>query len=385
MSIKLDVSVASLSKQGEEVCGDSTEVIKTADATTVILSDGMGSGIKASILSILTTRIASRLLQRKIGLDQVFETIADTLPVCKVRGIAYSTLSVLRVSEDGSAHLIEYDNPPLILLSNNRVAPVEGRTRQIAGKDVAEAFFQVKPGDLLILASDGTTNAGVGGGLFKLGIGDEGLADNIISRDLIQEDAAKIAEKVMDLVDACYLSTLGDDSTVVIAKARTPRVIILLTGPPEDARLDHAVVSKLLGARDAKRIICGGATANMVAREMNRPLRTSLEYEDPSVPPIASIEGVDMVTEGILTLNKCIEKLENTMAGGPLRESRDGATLLAGELLKADKVTFLVGKALNPAHEELMRSVQLMPRSEAVEHLKALLSNMGKEVEIQRF
>ncbi|NPV81138.1 MAG: SpoIIE family protein phosphatase [Firmicutes bacterium] len=361
MSIKLDVSVASLSKQGEEVCGDSTEVIKTADATTVILSDGMGSGIKASILSILTTRIASRLLQRKIGLDQVFETIADTLPVCKVRGIAYSTLSVLRVSEDGSAHLIEYDNPPLILLSNNRVAPVEGRTRQIAGKDVAEAFFQVKPGDLLILASDGITNAGVGGGLFKLGIGDEGLADNIISRDLIQEDAAKIAEKVMDLVDACYLSTLGDDSTVVIAKARTPRVIILLTGPPEDARLDHAVVSKLLGARDAKRIICGGATANMVAREMNRPLRTSLEYEDPSVPPIASIEGVDMVTEGILTLNKCIEKLENTMAGGPLRESRDGATLLAGELLKADKVTFLVGKALNPAHEELMRSVQLMP------------------------
>jgi hypothetical protein len=385
MTIKLDVATSYLPKRGEEVCGDTSEVIRGNDATTIIFSDGLGSGIKASILSILTTKIASGLLQRRVEIEEVFETIADTLPICKVRNLAYSTLSILQIFNDGTSHLIEYDNPPLIFLRNGEEVPLERRERFIAGKPIQESSFQVEVGDLLILMSDGVTNAGVGGGLFKLGIGYDGLIDNIVTRSLYIKDSKDIADEIVELIDLCYLFKPGDDSTVVVMKVRSPKSVVVLTGPPGDPALDSSVVSKFLSFEGAAKVVCGGATGNMVAREVGRPIKTYAKYEDPSVPPTATIEGIDMVTEGILTLNKCIEKIENIKVGERIGSSRDGATLLAKTLLGADKVTFLIGEAINIAHEEFMQSLQLKPRTEAVGRLADLLTEMGKEIELQRF
>jgi len=379
---KLDVAVSSLSKHHEEVCGDTHCVIDGPEGKTIILSDGLGSGIKASILSILTTRIAAGLLKRRVNLDQVFATIAETLPICKTRQLAYSTLSILHISKTGEAHLIEYDNPELMFFRNGRVYPLERHQRVIASKPTQESFFQVRAGDVLLLMSDGVLNAGVGG-LYRLGLGNKGIAQYFVKYRLWAQPVAEIAKQLLNLVDACYLCEPRDDATVIAVSVREPRKAVVLTGPPLLPEDDRAVCRRFLREKAAVRIVCGGATANLIAREMNKPIKTSLVYEDPSVPPTASIEGIDLVTEGILTLNKCLERLNAVAHGGKLTSGQDGATLLAQKLLDADEILFLTGAAINPAHEQFMQSLQLLTRSEVVMAISQVLTGLGKEVTIE--
>lgn len=381
--MKFDVGISGIAKYREEVTGDTPEVIKAKDSITIILSDGLGSGIKASILSILTTKIAAGLIRRNIGLEQVFATIADTLPTCKVRNLAYATLSILKIQDTGRAHLIEYDNPGLIVLRDGEFLGIERRKRNIAGKDVNEAYFEVGIGDMLLLNSDGVINAGVGG-IYKLGLGEAGLIDNLKSRSLLGEEVEVIAGKIAELAECCYLCKPCDDSTAIVIKARPKKHALVFTGPPRDKNQDSAIVQRFL-ASDSLKIICGGASGNLVARMTGKKLQTSLQYEDPSVPPIATIEGVDLVTEGVLTLNRCLEKLEDYRITSQIAKGSDGATLLAKELLKADEIAFLMGTAFNPAHEEIMRSLQLKSRFEAVQNIENILSELGKETFLEIF
>jgi hypothetical protein len=380
--MKFDIGIAGIAKDREEVTGDTVEVVRGKDATTVIFSDGLGSGIKASILSILTVKIAAGLLRRNIALEQVFATIADTLPTCKVRNLAYATLTILKIDDSGAAHLIEYDNPGLIRIHEGEVIPVERRQREIAGKTIHESFFQVRFGELLLVNSDGVINAGVGG-IYRLGLGAAGLLDNLRGRSLLSAEVETLAAKIVDLAECCYLCKPGDDSTAIVIKARAERRAVVLTGPPLDSRLDTAVVGRFLGRYDAQKIICGGASGNLVARVADRKLKASLHYENPSVPPTATMEGVDLVTEGVLTLNKCLEQLEEYQIGQKLAVDSDGATLLLNMLLKADRIIFLAGTAFNPAHVEIMRSLQLKTRIEAVKRIREILTRLGKEVTLE--
>lgn len=384
MKIKVDVGVASLSKKGEEVCGDTTQVIENKDATTVILSDGLGSGIKASILSILSTQIATRLFKARVGMEQVFTTIADTLPICQKRRIAYSTLSILKISRDGRARLIEYDNPSLLLIRDENLQRIEKRKKIIAEKEVYVADFQVKLGDIILLVSDGVINAGVGG-LFQLGLGEDRLLENIFKRNWTKKGAQGIADKIIGLTEACYLGKPGDDSTCIALKAREPRSAVVMTGPPAERKKDREVVERFLSFDKSIRIVCGGATGKMVAREMDEEIETSLEYIDPSVPPTANIKGVDLVTEGILTLNKCLDKLKSLEDKQEISTAWDGASKLAHLLISVDEVTFLMGSAVNPAHEDLMNSLQLKLRPVVVGKLVNILRGMGKDVIIETY
>jgi hypothetical protein len=382
--MKFDVGISGVSKYREEVCGDTSEIIRSKDATTIIFSDGLGSGIKASILSILTTKIAAGLLRRNISLEQVFATIADTLPTCQIRNLAYATLSILKINDNGEAHLIEYDNPHLILLRDGAVLPIEYTERHIAGKKIQEAFFPIQIGDVILLNSDGIINAGVGG-IFKLGLGEAELIENIKMRSLLTEDADVIAGGIVDLADSCYLCEPGDDSTAIVIKARVQRDTIVFTGPPKEEKLDATLVNKFLESKDNQKVLCGGATSNLVARLSGRKLKVNLEYNDPSVPPTATIEGIDLVTEGVLTLNKCLERMEEYQQGKKLENKLDGGTLLAKVLLKSDHITFMVGAALNPAHEEILRSLQIKTRIEAVRRIETILAAMGKETSLEIF
>lgn len=380
--MKFDIGIAGISKDREEVTGDTVEVLRGKDAMTIVFSDGLGSGIKASILSILTVKIAAGLLRRNINLEQVFATIADTLPTCKVRNLAYATLTILEIKDDGTAHLIEYDNPGVIRINQGAVTPLERRERVIAGKTIQEAFFQVRLGELLLLNSDGVINAGVGG-IYKLGLGDTGLVSNLQGRSLLTEEVEVLAAKIADLAECCYLCKPGDDATAIVVKAREERRAIVLTGPPHEAQLDETVVKRFLAPKEAQKIICGGATGNLVARVTGRKLKANLKYENPSVPPTATMEGIDLVTEGVLTLNKCLEQLEGYQVGQKLTEDLDGATLLSNTLLKADRIVFLAGTAFNLAHVDLMRTLQLKTRTEAVQRIKEILTRLGKEVSLE--
>lgn len=383
MRYATDVATAQLSKAGEELCGDNVEVLRTGDATTVIMSDGLGSGVKASILSTMTTRIAYGLLRRNVPLETVFETIAGTLPVCQVRGLAYSTLTILKVYNDGTSHLIEYDNPPAMIFRDRRPLDIPRDDEILGGKKVKTARFQLQPEDIVLVVSDGVIHAGVGG-LFKLGLGASGLIRYFPDTSTVS-DVKQLAGRIVDLADACYLSNPGDDSTAVVVRLRRHRTVSVLTGPPRDRELDGEVVRRFLSQPASKRVVCGGTTGNIVARELGKEIVTSIKYEDPSVPPTATIEGIDLVTEGILTLNKTWERVNQLLQGQALPDTRDGATLLAQTLWEADTVVFFLGTGVNPAHKNLDQLVHLSYRQDVVKKLAALLRESGKKVDVHLF
>lgn len=384
MKLAAEVGIARLCKDQEELCGDATDLIRDQGTTTVILSDGLGSGVKASILATLTTRITSGLLRRHVSMEHVIQTIADTLPICKVRGLAYATLAVLQVDDRGHARLYEYDSPEIMLLRGDQLIPLRRTERLVAGRLVCEASFDVQQGDLLLMVSDGVIHAGVGG-LFDLGLGQAGLMEYLpnLSGDCPTADEA--AAKVIRLAHACYLGKAGDDCTAIAVKIRPPQMVTVLTGPAQNPADDETMVRDFLARIGSTRIVCGGTTAQIVGRVLGCEMETSLDYPDPRVPPVAYLRGIDLTTEGILTLNRTYEILRSALDGEPLPNSEDGATLMAKRLLNAEDVLFLVGRGINPAQVNLEQLVHLAPRAHVVDKITKMLRRRGTEVEIRYY
>ncbi len=384
MKLAAEVGITRLCKHQEELCGDATDIIHDQGTTTVILSDGLGSGVKASILATLTTRITSGLLRRHVSMEHVIQTIADTLPICKVRGLAYATLAILQIDDGGQARLFEYDSPETILLRDDQLVPVQRSERLVAGRQIYEASFTVQDGDLLLMVSDGVIHAGVGG-LFDLGLGQDGLLEYLphLSRDC--STAEEASAKVIQLAQACYLGKAGDDCTAVAIKIRPPQMVTVLTGPAQNPADDETTVREFFGRIGSTRIVCGGTTAQIVSRVLGCEMETSLDYPDPRVPPVAYMRGVDLTTEGILTLNRAHDLLRSTLDGEPLPDTEDGATLLARRLLNAEEVLFMVGRGINPAQVNLEQLVHLAPRAHVVDKIAKLLRRLGIEVEIRYY
>jgi serine phosphatase RsbU (regulator of sigma subunit) len=155
MNLHVDLGIDRLNKHHEELCGDNVEVVRNGDSTIVVLADGLGSGVKANILSKLTAKILATLMTNGFPMEEAVETIVDTLPVCRERDIAYSTFSILQLHHDGSGYLAEFDNPAMFRLRKGRVLPLDSQTREISGKRIRESRFEVAPGDLFVLVSDG--------------------------------------------------------------------------------------------------------------------------------------------------------------------------------------------------------------------------------------
>lgn len=385
MRLAAEVGIARLSKYQEELCGDAVSIVKTPGETTVILSDGLGSGVKANILATLTARIASGLLRRQVSIEQVISTIADTLPVCRSRGLAYSTLVVLQVRDDGFVRAFEYDSPEILMFRDDKLVAITRKEREICGRRVMESSFHTEQDDLIVMVSDGIIHAGVGG-LFALGLGKAGLLEHLTNPCTSGLTSEQLADKVIDLADACYLSCPGDDCTAVVVKVRAPQQVTVMTGPAPNSGDDERMVETLLhSSRTAFKVVCGGTTAQIVSRVSGKSLETSIDYVDPRVPPVATIEGVDLVTEGILTLNLCYQLLRSAIDGDEMPRQIDGATLLAKQLWNAEEVSFLVGRAVNPAHANLEQLVHLAPRAHIIDKIARLLRRRGISVEITYF
>ncbi|HMM21188.1 MAG TPA: SpoIIE family protein phosphatase [Selenomonadales bacterium] len=374
-----EVAVAQLSKTGEELCGDKVEISRTEDTTTVVLSDGLGSGVKANILATMTTKIASSMLKRGIPMEEVVSTIAETLPVCRERKIAYSTLHILTLTAGGEVTVVEFDSPATFLFRAGQVVPFPTREKVIAGKLVREGQLSLQEDDVVIAVSDGVVHAGIGG-LLKLGWGWEGVAAELTDISSGEVDIFRIAQQVLACCNGYYLDQPGDDSTVVAVKLRKPRRLAILTGPPEDPDEDGAVVRAFLAA-SGKKAVAGGTTANIVSRVTGRPITVDLEYSDPAIPPTASLEGLDLVTEGVLTLTAATERLGD---GKMLRNAtrQDGATRLARLLLEADSIDFYAGMAVNPAHQNPLFPSQINIKTQVLAKLREKLEGLGKQVAI---
>ena len=382
--MEVDTKVANVSKTGEELCGDNVEVVSNEESTIIVLSDGLGSGVKANILANLTTKIASKLLENGISIDEAVETITKTLPVCKERQLAYSTLSVLQIFNNGSCYLVEIDNPPSFLINKQgQISKIETEERKIADKKIREANFRLEEGDMVMLVSDGVVHAGIGG-LLNFGLGWSGINDYLnkyINKYGVTTD---IVKRIVDLCEAYYCMKPGDDTTAVVAKFRKEREVTLFTGPPKNKNQDQQVVDKFLNQGD-KKIVCGGTTAQIVARELDKEVDVKLKYYDQEVPPTSEIEGIDLVTEGLLTLNKTLERLEGIDNIEELPKSHDGATQLAKLLLKSDNVNLLVGQAVNSAHQSLKLPEEMSIRNQIIKKLISKLNSKGKEINLEWF
>ncbi len=190
------------------------------------------------------------------------------------------------------------------------------------------------------------------------------------------------AHEILDIVNILYQGKPGDDATVVVLRARSPRSMMLLSGPPEDEELDGELCNRLRGF-PGQRVIAGGATGNMVARQWNERLVTQMNYEDPTVPPKATLTGAHLVTEGILTLNKVIDRLRLVLSGENIPPKEDGASCLARELLRTEEIHFIIGTALNPAYRSLQSAVAYPTRQQAITELSRLLTRLGKQTTVE--
>ena len=387
MDLFIDVAYDSLIKKDEELCGDRVEIIRLEDSTIIVMADGLGSGVKANILASLTAKIASTMLKEGADIYETVDTIVNTLPVCKVRNIAYCTFTIMKIYNDGRAYIAEYDNPPFFLIRNNKGIEIDKKQSIINEKKVVESEFTLQEGDVLTVVSDGCIHAGIGN-ILNLGWSWDNV-ENYLIRNIQCRRSAKNLEK--DLIQVCwdlYGGKPGDDTTALCVKARKPEFIDLFTGPPEDERNDSYIIKEFMKGT-GKKIICGGTTSNIASRELGLELKVNLDFFDKDVPPTATMDGIDLITEGVLTLSKAIEKLSNYEASFTQKECShdldglDGASRLVKMLIEdCTHLNLWVGKAINPAHQNPKFPIDLSIKLKLVDQLIECMKKLGKHVNI---
>jgi len=381
---------SSLNKAGEELCGDAVMIRTKSDSFVAVLSDGLGSGVKASILSSLTAEIAARMFEADGTVEDLMQTLVETLPECSVRKLAYATFAVLIVYNGRDAHLVLFDSPPLILVRDNALVTLPVEERQVKGRIITEAHFELMENDYMVLISDGYTHAGLGG-IYRLGWGWNNVATAVKRFVQTGVDTVKLTEALSKTCMKLYSDKPGDDATVISMKVRPALSICVLTGPPTNKDMDAFAISRLMTAEGAK-IICGGSTAQMAARILNEKLevewvppwkRTSEEPKKKGSPPTASLQGIDLVTEGILTIGQTLEIMRGAKTIHDLPKDNDAATRLARYFLAADDIQLIVGTAINPNQvADLIRGEPM--RMVYIRELVADLNARNKIVRVER-
>lgn len=383
-----ETGYVSFNKAGEELCGDRVEVFQDGDTTLLVLADGLGSGVKANILSTLTAKILSTMIAGGMKIDECIDTIAATLPVCKVREIAYSTFTAILIRENKTAELIQFDNPDIVMLRGGVKWDYPVSTRVVAGKTIRESRFPVLEDDLFIAMSDGAPFAGVGVH-FNFGWTWENIVQFAEANYQPGNSAKYAAAIIADECNRLYEGKPGDDTTVAALRIRKREQVNLVIGPPA-AREQDVRMMNLFFAKEGQKIVCGGTTATIAARYLGRELVPTLDYPDPDIPPISSIQGVDLVTEGVITISKVLKIGEGILGGADAdtdwTNKKDGASLVARALFEtATDINFFVGRAINPAHQNPDLPITFGVKIQLVEALVKCLEKMGKRIKVSYF
>ncbi len=384
-----DIGWKSINHEGEQLCGDHVDIVNQGDDSQVIvLADGLGSGVKASILSTLTSKIISTMMAEGLKLEDCVSTIAATLPICSVRGVAYSTFTILHIIENRTVEIIQYDNPKVIFLRNFEVYDYPTTELNIDGKKVLKSVISLQEDDCMVAMSDGCPHAGIGLA-FNFGWKLEDIADFMQSMVAAGYNAKTLATMLVDQCDKEYGHHPGDDATACVVKVRKRDPMNILFGPPRN-RDDCDRMMSLFFSKEGKHIICGGTTSSIAAKYLGKSIKASLNFERGDVPPIAEIEGVDLVTEGVITINKVIEYAKDALDKNELYEKwsfqRDGASLICRLLFEeATDINFYVGRAVNPAHQNPDLPITFNIKMNLVEELSECLIKMGKRIKVSYF
>ena len=357
-----DIGWKSINHIGEQLCGDHVEIVEqNEDSTVIVLADGLGSGVKASILSTLTSKIISTMMAAGLPIEECVSTIAATLPVCSVRGVAYSTFTIMHLINNETAEIIQYDNPQVIVLRDNVNYDYPKTEMNIDGKKIYKFVIRLH----------------------------EDIIDFMETMSVAGLTAKNLSTLLVDECDKLYGYKPGDDATACIVKIRKREPMNILFGPPSN-RDDCDRMMSLFFSKQGKHIICGGTTSSIAAKYLRKPLQATLNFEKSDVPPIAKLEGVDLVTEGVITMNKVIEYAKDYLGKNELYEQwnykRDGASLICQLLFEeATDINFYVGRAINPAHQNPDLPINFSIKMNLVEELSKSLKEMGKRIKVSYF
>ena len=384
-----DIGYKSINHVGEQLCGDHVDIVEQGDGSSVIvLADGLGSGVKASILSTLTSKIISTMMAAGLPIEECVSAIAATLPVCSIRGVAYSTFTIIHLLGNETAELIQYDNPHVILIRNERIYDYPKTEMTIGGKMIYKSVIKLQENDIFIAMSDGCPHAGIGMS-YNFGWKREDIAAFMETLAPVGYTAKTLSTILIDEVNKLYGGKPGDDATACVVRIRERVPMNLLFGPPSN-RDDCDRMMSLFFSKEGKHIVCGGTTSSIAAKFLGKPVRATLSFERSDVPPIAEIEGVDLVTEGVITVNKVVEYAKDYLANNEFYEDwslkRDGASLIARLLFEeATDINFFVGRAVNPAHQNPDLPINFNIKMNLVQELSESLKKMGKRIKVSYF
>lgn len=373
-------------KKDYNICGDAVHVVKNENEGRIIgvLSDGLGSGVKANVLASMTAHMAAKFVESEMDIVRSSEIMLDALPVCQLRKISYATFSIVDCRLDGQTQVIEMDNPPFLLVRKGEVIdlPYETLTApRWENRVMRITRIALREGDRLVFFSDGITQAGLGSARLPLGWRREGCVKFV----------KKIVRQKPD-ISARHLSRLiveearemepdgeaGDDMSCVVLYQRKPRRLMVLSGPPFNEERDGEYAA-MLNEFEGATAICGGTTANIIERELDLKGEIDSDSFDPEIPPATKMKGVDLVTEGILTLTRVAKILKT----GEMPKRMNGARQLAELLLESDEVVFVVGTRINNAHQDPNLPVDLEIRRNVIKKIaRRLRQKHLKDVEI---
>ena len=384
-----DIGYKSINHFGEELCGDHVDIVEQSESSTVIvLADGLGSGVKASILSTLTSKIISTMMAEGLPIEECVETIAATLPVCSLRGVAYSTFTIIHLINNDTAEIIQYDNPHVIVVRDYANYDYPKTEMNIGGKKIFRSTIKLQEDDIFVAMSDGCPHAGIGM-LYNFGWKREDIIEFIETLAPAGYTAKNLSTMLVDECNKLYGEKPGDDATACVVKIRKREPMNMLFGPPSN-RDDANRMMSLFFSKEGKHIICGGTTSSIAAKYLGKELKATLNFEKSDVPPIAEIEGVDLVTEGVITVNKVLQYAKDYLGENEFYEhwsfKRDGASLISRLLFEeATDINFYVGRAINPAHQNPDLPINFNIKMNLVEELSECLKRMGKRIKVSYF
>ncbi len=381
----IDIACSQKKKYNQNAYGDyfSSNRFPNMNRVVAVLSDGLGSGIKANILACMTATMLEKFMENHADIEKSCEIIMNSLPVCKVRGISYATFSAIDCYEDGKAKIVEEGNPDFIWVRGGEVlkpVPQIIPSKTFKNRRMKVYNITLEKYDRIIFCSDGATQVAMGTKRYPLGLERSGLVKIILEK--LKENQNIASKELSDyLIHQIELIApnreLKDDTSIVSIYCRDPRETLIFTGPPYHQEKDNFWARTFMDFK-GKKAIAGGTTANIISREMNIPVYADLSVNAGKLPGLSKMEGVDLVTEGILTLTKTLEYLESG------KTENNAAKTLMDFILDSDVINFLVGAQMNKAHYDPNLPIEIEIRKNVIKQMKKVLEEKYlKKVNVQ--
>jgi hypothetical protein len=386
----IEIKCEQVNHSGERICGDvfMTERVNEEDRTIIVLSDGMGHGVKANMLATLTATMALSFTREHKEVERIAEIIMNTLPVCSERKMSYSTFTIIDIIHDEEVQILEFDNPAALILRGKNVFQPEWKcimlsSERNAGKEIVTCSFKPQKEDRIIVCSDGITQSGLGSAKYPFGWGREKMATEV--EQLIYRDPAISADTIASRLINIAVQNDGylpkDDTSCASVYFREPRKLMICSGPPYEQEKDMKLADSVRNFK-GKKVICGATTADIISRELELPIEDSFEFHDKELPPISYMASIDLVTEGILTLGKVSRILEKH--NDQTRLGKGPADDIIRLILQTDEVHFTIGTRINIAHQDPSLPVELEIRRTVIKRIASILKKKFlKETHIQ--